>query len=350
MDFSKYTDNNLLYTSFNQTNDCVIFGTKTGFYVYTLNPFKKIIARKIPGGVSIATMLYKSNIVIFVGNVEKGLYPKKKLIIWDDHKGTVIGEILFKHNVLNIKVTKKIIIVVTEKKIYIYKFENLALIKSIETSENKKGLCAITYNDECYIAYPGDLKGDVNITKHQDDFLKVIKAHQNEIELLNIDSNGKYLVTSSERGTLLRIYDIHKSALLKELRRGSDQATIIDLKFSPNSKFLLCSSLKGTIHVFSTCLNKEILNSNVSVGYGVSYFQSILPSYFSSEWSFVQFYFSNIRTYSIFTKNNNELITIGDNGCFYILSFENGKSSIVKTYKFISDEDDPFDNRTITIK
>ena len=70
MDFSRFSEyTSLIYTSFNQTKDCVIFGTKTGFYVYTLNPFKKIIARKIPGGVGIAIMLYKSNIVIFVQNI-----------------------------------------------------------------------------------------------------------------------------------------------------------------------------------------------------------------------------------------------------------------------------------------
>ena len=73
---------NLLYSSFNQINDCIIFGTNTGFYVYTLDPFKKIIARKITGGVSIVKMLFKSNIILFVGNVEKGVYPNNKLIVY----------------------------------------------------------------------------------------------------------------------------------------------------------------------------------------------------------------------------------------------------------------------------
>ena len=104
MNFLNYRNNedssvntNLLYASFNQSEDCVVFGTNTGFYVYTLNPFKKIIARKIVGGISIVNMLYKSNIIIFVGNVDKGLYPNTKLVIWDDHKQEVIGEISFKN-------------------------------------------------------------------------------------------------------------------------------------------------------------------------------------------------------------------------------------------------------------
>ena len=50
-----------------------------------------------------------------------------------------------------------------------YNFENLNLIKTIETRENPKGLCSITYNDDCYISYPGDLKGEINITKYKED-------------------------------------------------------------------------------------------------------------------------------------------------------------------------------------
>ena len=144
---------NLLYSSFNQINDCIIFGTNTGFYVYTLDPFKKIIARKITGGVSIVKMLFKSNIILFVGNVEKGVYPNNKLIVWDDHKREVIGEISFKSKILNIELTKEIIIVVCSNKIYIYNFQNLVLVKSIETGENLKGLCSIS-NEEHNLNFP----------------------------------------------------------------------------------------------------------------------------------------------------------------------------------------------------
>ena len=70
MDFRRFVnDSSLIYTSCNQTKDCVVFGTNTGFYVYTLKPnFKKIIARKIPGGVSIVEMLSKSNSKWFSDN------------------------------------------------------------------------------------------------------------------------------------------------------------------------------------------------------------------------------------------------------------------------------------------
>ena len=122
MNFIESDENGLLYANFNENKDCIIFGTTIGFYVYTCNPFKKIISRRIIGGISIIEMLNKSNIMIFTGNVNKGLYPNNKLIIWDDNKEEVIGEIEFKSKILNIKITKDIIVVVTEFKIYIYRF------------------------------------------------------------------------------------------------------------------------------------------------------------------------------------------------------------------------------------
>ena len=41
------------YISFNQTEKYACFGTNIGFYIYSLNPFKKILSRKIDSGVSI---------------------------------------------------------------------------------------------------------------------------------------------------------------------------------------------------------------------------------------------------------------------------------------------------------
>ena len=47
------------YISFNQTEKYACFGTDIGFYIYSLNPFRKILSRKIDSGVSIVKMLYE---------------------------------------------------------------------------------------------------------------------------------------------------------------------------------------------------------------------------------------------------------------------------------------------------
>ena len=351
MNFDSSIKNELSYCCINQTNDCIVFGTNTGFYVYTINPLKKIIARKIPGGVSIVKMLYKSNIFVFTGNIDKGLYPNKKLIIWDDHKRSVIGEIIFKKKILNIKVTKDIIVVITDAKIYVYNFKDLSLIKSIETVKNSRGLCVISNNS--LIAYLGDKTGEIKISKYNEDYLQVINAHINEIELFNFSQDGKFIITCSNKGTLIRIYTTHDGKLYKELRRGSDQVQIIDIKMSKDNNYLLCSSNRGTIHIFNSINTKELEDEhirNTEVGWGMSSFKNYLPEYFSSEWSFSQIKIPKTITYSNFIDGVKEVVTIGDNGCYYIINFEKSLGVILKNYKFISDEDDPFSNRSSTIK
>ena len=181
-----------------------------------------------------------------------------------------------------------------------------------------------------------------------------MEAHQSNLEVINIDSSGKYLVTSSETGTLVRIFDIETNKLIKELRRGSDRVKIVDLKFSENLKYLLCSSIKGTIHIFNTMINSDdnqenTKDNNISLGYGTYYFTDYLPQYFSSEWSFTQFYLDKVIVNSIFIDDK-EIVSIGDNGNYYVLSFENNKSTVVNTFRFVSDENDPFNDRTTTIK
>ena len=164
--------------------------------------------------------------------------------------------------------------------------------------------------------------------------------------------DGKFIATCSNKGTLIRIYSTDNGILYKELRRGSDQVQIIDIKMNFDNTLLLCSSSKGTIHIFSS--EKENKNKNkkqnIGVGWGLSNLKNYLPEYFSSEWSFSQLRIPNVRTYSNFINGIREIVSIGDNGCFYVLNFEKNNGEIMKNYKFISDEDDPFNNRSSTIK
>ena len=68
---------------------------------------------------------------------------------------------------------------------------------------------------------------------------------------LALNNDGSLLASSSETGTLIRIWDTENGNKLQELRRGSDQADVYCLSFDPASKYLSCSSNKGTIHIFA---------------------------------------------------------------------------------------------------
>ena len=345
------------YCSFNHSENFVCFGTKLGFYVFLINPFRKIIFRDIEGGVSLIKMLYETNIFLFVGLSDGGLYPNNKLIVWDDNKKIVISEIQYSNQIINIDLTRNHIIVCTKDKIFIYHFDTLTLINSIDTVSNPKGLMAIGPSEKEFIVYPSSNIGYIeicNFTKSIDSLnsRQSFQAHQNNIDNIYVNHSGEYIVTSSEKGTLIRIFNAKTFEKVKEFRRGSDSTLIKNINMSHNLSMLLVSSDKGTIHLFNTNLNPNLeLKNKTFDNFAVSYIKFALPDYFNSEWSFAQFHLKNIITYSCFDKESYRLYSFGNDGQFYILNFEDvNKPIIEKNIKFISDDNDPFNDRNNTIK
>lgn len=79
----------------------------------------------------------------------------------------------------------------------------------------------------------------------------VIIAHNTAITTLTALPSGRLLATTSERGTLVRVWDTHSGNLIRELRRGSDKAEIYGVAFRPDEQDVCVWSDKGTVHVFS---------------------------------------------------------------------------------------------------
>ena len=298
-------------------------------------------------------MLHESNIILFVGKTDRGLYPNNKLIIWDDHKKNVLGEISYNNKIINIDLTKKNIIVLCEHKIYIYEFESLTLVKSIDIVQNTS-MISIGSEETDFLIYPGTEQGTVSITKLNSDYYQKVQAHQSNIKTLYLNNSGSHFVTASETGTIVRIFETESGEKVKELRRGVDQAMIKDIKMSEDNSLLLVSSCKGTIHVYNTGINPECESQNsLWENYGSSYIKAIIPvpEYFNSEWSFCKIYLTGIESYSIIKSAEKVIYSFGNDGQFYKIDFSDPeKPTVEKTIKYISDESDPFSERSTTIK
>lgn len=74
------------------------------------------------GGIKLAEMLFRTNIIGFVGTGDNTSYPATRLILWDDIQHRPFGELNFKNEVLNIKLRKDKVVVVLLEKIYVYNF------------------------------------------------------------------------------------------------------------------------------------------------------------------------------------------------------------------------------------
>lgn len=107
------------------------------------------------GGIKLAEMLFRTNIIGFVGTGDNTSYPATRLILWDDIQHRPFGELNFKTEVLNIKLRKDKVVVVLLEKIYVYNFQNLECSDSYLTCENLLGLVSLSPKDgNCVLAFP----------------------------------------------------------------------------------------------------------------------------------------------------------------------------------------------------
>ena len=61
---------------------------------------------------------------------------------------------------------------------------------------------------------------------------------------------------------MIRIFKVEDGSFLQELRRGTEKADIYSIAFDPLSKFVACSSDRGTIHIFSLSTTQKKLKEN----------------------------------------------------------------------------------------
>ena len=244
------------------------------------------------GGIGRIEMLFRCNLLALVGGGNSPQYQKNKVLIWDDHLRRPIGELSFRHRVLTVKLRRDRICVALKDRIYVYNFSNLALLDTIVTGNNPLGLLYIsteadassgssggnnstrnTRADESgmVLACPSVKMGQVRVELYAKRKTLLIDAHKGAIAAMALTVDGHYLATASERGTIVRLFEIIKGshsdfpssssssssslttpvgAPLREFRRGVEQAVIGSLSFSLDKCWLACSSDRGTVHIF----------------------------------------------------------------------------------------------------
>ena len=244
--------------------------------------------------------------------------------------------------------------VVLLNKVFVYHFSlPPKLLHTFETCDNVKGLAAVsTLSNHSTLIIPGRQKGHLQIIDlstlayftsiggEQDLSLppllssdssnsistlksnhnstrrsinvSIVAAHSGRLSCISLNGDGSLCATTSDKGTLVRVFNTVSGTLLHELRRGVDRAEIYSIAFNSDSTRLCVSSDKGTIHIFnldpSVVTHKdhkprgptygEVMNyqdqspteygltTTGNRGSALSFMKDLLPKYFSSEWSF----------------------------------------------------------------
>ncbi|KAI3961229.1 hypothetical protein MKX01_035815 [Papaver californicum] len=333
----------LLYVSFNQDFQFFSIGTDEGFRIYSCYPYGESFRRDFngSGGIGIATMLFRFNILALVGGGTQPMFPLNKVMIWEDDKSLCTKELSFRSNVRAVRLRRDRIIVILEQKIFIYNFNDMKLLHQIETFPNPKGLCEISHvSGSLVLAFPGLQKGQIRVENCTTKKTKFITAHDSSIECLSLTQDGKLLATASSKGTLVRIFNTTYGTLLQEVRRGADRAEIYSLAFSPTAQWLAVSSNKGTVHVFNLKVNQVSSSGNnmsldsssckppvPATSSPFSFIRGVLPKYFNSEWSVAQFRFrEGLKHIVAFgdqkDAQSNTIVILGMDGSFYRCRFD----------------------------
>ena len=342
MEKSQNENTSMLYVTFNQDSSCFAIGTETGFSIYNSFPFKDSFQRDMNGGIGIIEMLNRCNILALVGGGKNPKYAQNKVVIWDDHQSKVISELRFISYVKNVKLKRDKIFVVCDQKIFIFAFISFDILDTLETFDNPKGIIAVsTDSSTCIVAYPGKSMGSVNIKNYDTGKESTINAHQNMLSCISLSSNGSLLATASEKGTLIRVYNTSDGTLLKELRRGTENAEIYSIAFEPSGKFIACSSDRKTIHIFILGADGQNPTANGNKGQNVgpakeeqeepknhksvlgkiTNFFGVQKSYFNSEWSFAQFRINDTKAICSFGPDNS-IIVISSEGKYYQAEYD----------------------------
>ncbi|ESW16936.1 hypothetical protein PHAVU_007G196400 [Phaseolus vulgaris] len=349
----------LLHISFNQDSGCFAAATDRGFRIYNCDPFREIFRRDFGpgGGVGLVHMLFRCNILAFVGGGADPRYPPNKVMIWDDHQSRCIGELSFRSEVKGVRLRRDRIVVVLAHKIFVYNFSDLKVLHQIETIANPKGLCDLSHvSATMVLVCPGLQKGQVRVEHYASKRTKFIMAHDSRIACFALTHDGRLLATASSKGTLIRLFNTLDGSLLQEVRRGADRAEIYSLAFSPTAQWLAVSSDKGTVHVFNLKVDSGLMGHDRSHSTSseanpasptavssLSFIKGVLPKYFSSEWSVAQFRLQEGLQYVVaFGHQKNTIVILGMDGSFYRCQFDSGNGgemTQLEYYNFLKAEE-----------
>ena len=310
-------------------------------------------------------MYLTTNILALVGGGKNPKFSINKIIIWDDQKkrNNIIGELRFNSPVLNVKMKQDRLIGICQSKIYIFNINTLETLDMFDTYDNINGIVDFSPGELiCVLAFPYESRGKVRIVNFNSLAQPpIITAHESKIACLCVNRNGTLLATSSDKGTLVRIFDVKDGKLLIELRRGAKNAEINCIIFDEYNKLVACASGTGTVHIFSIV---EAMKNNYNENYysdqndgdetknqksflsGFNFLHKLSSSYFGSEWSFAKLRLQEHKSIISFLHNNT-ICALTSDGKYCLASFDPKKSGdCVKKYEFyIYDTNNQKDNK-----
>ncbi|KAG0699222.1 WD40 repeat-like protein [Suillus ampliporus] len=244
---------NMLFANFNQDFSCVSVGTRKGYSITNCDPFGRVYTMN-DGARGIVEMLFCTSLIALVGAADQPQSSPRKLQIVNTKRQSMICELLFPSSILAVKLNRKTLVIVLEVEIYIYDISNMRLLHIIETTPNPE------VRPQRHRHHPSNHQsGDVLLFSTRTlTVANVIQAHKSPISLLSINSTGTMLATASDKGTVIRVWNIP----------GSEK--LYQFPFNVVSSLLAVSSAHDTVHIFKLGPQKAPSSSSSKKNDGLS--------------------------------------------------------------------------------
>lgn len=172
-------------------------------------------------------------------------YTPYYLLLYNQMSRLCFKTIEFSSKILDVKATENYLVVSLEQKIIIYDTINFKPIFTI-TRKSSNGMISISSE---YLAWSSDDQiGKLTVYSLLEmKEIKVLNVHNSAVQTFSISRDEKQIISASQKGTLIRIFDIENGIKVAEFRRG----------YTPNSVLKVdaaygCASAASakTIHYF----------------------------------------------------------------------------------------------------
>jgi autophagy-related protein 18 len=241
----------VLCASFNQLHSHVALGTRRGWKLAACSPFGDCAASAQAGGCSLVCMLFASSLVAIVGRGEHADDSPRRLRLWNTSTSSVVFELTFASNLLNVQMNRTRLMVVLEEATHVFELSTMKMLQTLESAPNPRGVCALSSASEsstCAVFPSGTAPGWIGKLVLYDATrgyaMSTVAAHSSNVCCVALDARGQLMATASEKGTVIRVHSVptgsghdagSRPQLLHTLRRGQARVTIHTLSFATSA-------------------------------------------------------------------------------------------------------------------
>jgi len=198
-------------------------------------------------------------------------------VLWNEATKSPYAQLHFPSKVRRIAVTGERFAVVTDLAIHVHRVLPPEQLCAIETSPDIPGVVALAISGNT-AAVNRSKNTDVIVVGPDGCAITNITAHNHGVGCIALSVDGSLLATTSERGTVVHVYDITSvPPIFKELRRSTTAGRTTHLTFSRDNTTLAAC---GDYGVVTWCLCSPSSNSKSilsALGSVVPYFGSEFP-------------------------------------------------------------------------